>query len=125
MNEFIRYRRKESIEFSTAEELSAILGLPIDRLRHDDELILEVSEDEHWWWVKGRTKDLVEGIKKWRGMFYTVVRVDSIHGHGLDTWNPEIIGERFSIRGDEIRSYSRDAAILLDGKEVKIIYGGD
>jgi hypothetical protein len=90
-------------EFSTLEELCTHLQVEQHELRYSENHILKMSEDEREWRVLGSTTYIVEGIAKWRGAFYKVIEVDSIHGCGLDSFSPKKIGEPFEVRSDEIK----------------------
>ena len=112
----------EPIEFTDLDDLATKLNIAKNLLVYSDPHVMEVNEDETWWWVLGSVEHEIEGLREWRGAVHNVVEVDSIRGYGLDTFNPEIISEPFIIRGDELkqtgRSHKGFVGTMKDGREV-------
>jgi hypothetical protein len=107
-------------EFTDLQDLCKKLNMKESSLVYSEKNILEVNENETYWWVLGKVENKVDGLRKWRGAPYRVVEIETIRGWGLESFDPVIIGSHFYIRSDEIESYSgfRDGIIgeLKNGK---------
>ena len=88
-------------EFSDLDDLVLKLGGYASSLVYDDGHLLSVSKDGTEWRVIGRVDNPVEGLAKWRGSPHTVVEIESVHGWGLDTFEPQTIGNSFTIYSKE------------------------
>jgi len=91
----------ETFEFTDADDLANKLGKNKSSLVHDDEYILSVSEDGTKWRVLGRIEKEIDGLRKWRGSPHTVVEIESVHGWGLDAFEPKVVGDPFTIYSKE------------------------
>jgi len=67
----------------------------------DGKNILSVSKDGTQWRVLGRVEKPINGLRKWKGSPCSVVEIKSVHGWGLDTFEPEVIGDTFTIYSKE------------------------
>jgi hypothetical protein len=109
-------------EFTDLDDLATKLGKDKALLVYNDPHVMEVNEDESWWWVLGRVDHKIEGLREWKGPLYTVVEVDSIRGYGLDTFDPKIISDSFTARGNEFKltgqSIKGFVGVLKDDREV-------
>jgi hypothetical protein len=88
-------------EFTDLDDLANKLGKDKSSLVFDDEHILSVSKDGTQWRVLGRVEKRVEGLREWRGSPHTVVEIESVRGWGLDTFEPKLIGDSFTIYSKE------------------------
>jgi hypothetical protein len=96
----------ERFEFTDLDDLCAKLNKPKSSLVYDAPHVLSINKEETKWYVLGRLKEKVEGLKKWDGPSYVVTEIETVHGWGLDTYEPTIIGDSFEIRSSDIKWYS-------------------
>lgn len=111
----------EIFEFTDLDDLANKLGKDKSSLVFDDEHILSVSKDGTQWRVLGTVDNPVKGLAEWRGEPCTVVEIKSVRGWELDTFEPKLIGDSFTIYSKEdIECYwgFRDTIMgeLKDGK---------
>jgi len=102
--------RKE-FEFESLTELCSKLGRGCADLAYDGDCrdgyyLMTVSKDETLWRVLGRTTNKVEGLEEWKGPRYSIIEVESVHGWGLDKYQPKEVGDFFEVRRDSIEWYS-------------------
>ena len=95
-------------EFSDLDDLASKLGGYARSLVYDDGLLLSLSKGGTEWRVIGRVDNPVEGLAKWRGEPRTVVEIESVRGWGLDTFEPKLIGDSFTIyTKEDVKLYWR------------------
>ena len=92
---------RKVFEFSDLDDLALKLGGYVYSLVYDDGHLLSLSKGGTEWRVIGRVDKPVEGLAKWRGSPHTVVEIESVHGWGLDTFEPQSIGNSFTIYSKE------------------------
>lgn len=114
--------KPKPFEFTDLDDLATKLDKDKSLLVYNEPHVMEVNEDETWWWVLGSVEHEVEGLREWRGAVYNVVEVDSIRGYGLDTFDPQIISDPFIARGDEFKATGSSVkgfvGTMKDGREV-------
>jgi len=103
---FVETETRNVFHFTDLNQLCIKLGKAPDNLVYSDGSILEINQDETWWWCLGRTESRVKGLREWKGPRYLVTRIQSMHGWGLKDYQPEKIGEPFEIRKSVIGWYS-------------------
>lgn len=112
---------REVFYFTDIDDLANKLGRNKSSLVYDGDDILSVSKDETEWRVLGRVEKKVEGLKEWRGSPHHIVEIESVHGWGLENFEPQIVSDSFTIYSKEdIKCYwgFRDTIMgeLKDGR---------